>query len=415
MSTANDLSRFQKAPLRYYWHVLTSLGGYPWLCFSARAVCSALGIVTSVLVGPLVDYLIKNPHAGLQGVAIGMGILGGFYILEQIANTLCFFLDMVLNDRLDYASDTKLFYHTLGQSYDYYVQNISGQISSRIGQSTSAVINLTSGIDIIFFDAPIRLLTILVVFTRLNPIFTLITVLCLGGYTVSAVRFLKIANRYNRKTSAANSYGWGKLADSLSNFIAVKTDRGAEGESRNVERTLRRNLSYGISKDLKYIARKSNQTLWQFFLYSALTLTAISLFASHELTVGQLVIVLSLMGQAATLSWVHNATANAAITLSRLSENLEKLLTPHEIREPENPVAIPPGIPTVEIKGLTFAYPKRDNMLKDLSVRIEPRQHVGLVGRSGAGKSTFVSLLLRLYDPQEGGIYFGADLGNELF
>ncbi|HYX08741.1 MAG TPA: ABC transporter transmembrane domain-containing protein [Bacteroidales bacterium] len=63
---------------------------------------------------------------------------------------------------------------------------------------------------------------------------------------------------------------------------------------------------------------------------------------------------------------------------------------------------------SIRFDHVTFHYPSREetDVLKDISFRIEPDQLVALVGPSGAGKSTLASLLLRLYDPSEGKIYY---------
>ncbi len=62
----------------------------------------------------------------------------------------------------------------------------------------------------------------------------------------------------------------------------------------------------------------------------------------------------------------------------------------------------------LELRGVSFRYPGRDAWaLKDLSLVLEPGEKLGLVGENGAGKSTIVKLLLRLYDPTEGAILYG--------
>jgi ATP-binding cassette, subfamily B, bacterial len=62
----------------------------------------------------------------------------------------------------------------------------------------------------------------------------------------------------------------------------------------------------------------------------------------------------------------------------------------------------------LELRAVSFRYPGRDAWaLRDLSLVLEPGEKLGLVGENGAGKSTIVKLLLRLYDPTEGAILYG--------
>ncbi|HEY7495496.1 MAG TPA: ABC transporter ATP-binding protein [Candidatus Tectomicrobia bacterium] len=63
--------------------------------------------------------------------------------------------------------------------------------------------------------------------------------------------------------------------------------------------------------------------------------------------------------------------------------------------------------PEIRFEGVSFGYPKRPQVLQDVSLTLEPDQCLGLVGPSGAGKSTLIWLLLRFFDPQHGRILLG--------
>jgi ATP-binding cassette subfamily B protein len=73
-----------------------------------------------------------------------------------------------------------------------------------------------------------------------------------------------------------------------------------------------------------------------------------------------------------------------------------------DIRDARGAIEAPPLKGTVQFKNVSFAYEQNKSILKDLNFVVYSGQHVALVGPSGGGKSTLVSLLLRLYDPLEG-------------
>jgi ATP-binding cassette subfamily B protein len=69
--------------------------------------------------------------------------------------------------------------------------------------------------------------------------------------------------------------------------------------------------------------------------------------------------------------------------------------------------ALPPGALALELEGVSFAYGDGPAVLRDVRLRVEPGEVLGLVGRTGAGKSTVARLVARLYDPMGGAIRLG--------
>ena len=90
------------------------------------------------------------------------------------------------------------------------------------------------------------------------------------------------------------------------------------------------------------------------------------------------------------------------------SERIFKLLdTKPEIVAPAAAHAVPAGDSTIEFDHVWFAYKDEDWVLRDVSFRIAPGETVAIVGHTGAGKTTLISLLLRFYDVQKGTIRIG--------
>jgi ATP-binding cassette subfamily B protein len=95
--------------------------------------------------------------------------------------------------------------------------------------------------------------------------------------------------------------------------------------------------------------------------------------------------------------------ADAMTSLLKVFEILDEDL---EIAEKDNPVNIPLS-GGVSLEGVTFGYKSYEPVLKDINVRINPGEMVGIVGRSGVGKSTLINLVMRLYDPNMGSVRIG--------
>jgi ATP-binding cassette subfamily B protein len=90
------------------------------------------------------------------------------------------------------------------------------------------------------------------------------------------------------------------------------------------------------------------------------------------------------------------------------AERIFKLLdTPATILAPQNPRPAPEANSAIEFDHVWFAYNGEDWVLRDLSFTIAPGETVAVVGHTGAGKTTLISLLLRFYDIQRGSIRLG--------
>ncbi len=89
-------------------------------------------------------------------------------------------------------------------------------------------------------------------------------------------------------------------------------------------------------------------------------------------------------------------------------ERIFKLIdTPVEIQAPAVPKPFPEEARTIDFQNVWFAYRDEEWILRDFSIRIEPGEMVAIVGHTGAGKTTLISLLLRFYDVQKGHIRIG--------
>lgn len=131
------------------------------------------------------------------------------------------------------------------------------------------------------------------------------------------------------------------------------------------------------------------------------------------LTVGQL---LEFIGYIDLIIWpmialgqVVSMRSRAKASLKRISAFLDANI---DVVSPANPTPFPTNAGSIEFKKLTFSYPDAaEASLKNITCSIAPGEHIGIVGKVGSGKSTFVSVLFRLYNlPQGTAFVDGVDL-----
>ncbi|HYN87311.1 MAG TPA: ABC transporter ATP-binding protein, partial [Ardenticatenaceae bacterium] len=124
-----------------------------------------------------------------------------------------------------------------------------------------------------------------------------------------------------------------------------------------------------------------------------------------RLTVGQLLVVM------AYIASVYQPLESISYTIGMLQDQLVSLRiafdlldTSPDIKDSPDATAIGRARGRVTFDGVHFSYTRRSDTLKDVSFDVQPGQVVGIVGPTGAGKSTLVALIPRFYDPQEGRI-----------
>lgn len=113
------------------------------------------------------------------------------------------------------------------------------------------------------------------------------------------------------------------------------------------------------------------------------------------------------------LQWMSQMINWASHALSASDRVFEIMDTPSEVPDTSNPVPIGQLKGEVIFEHVTYGYEKHHPVLKDIKLEVKAGEMIGLVGHSGAGKSTFINLICRFYDTDEGRITIdGIDLRN---
>ena len=140
-------------------------------------------------------------------------------------------------------------------------------------------------------------------------------------------------------------------------------------------------------------------------VYAGVALTGALIAMGGGITVGNLTSFLSYANQYTKpfneISGVITELQNALACAGRIFELIE---APERSPEPEDPAHPGQVRGGVEIRDLTFSYDPAKPLIRDFDLSVQPGQRVAIVGPTGCGKTTFINLLMRFYDPQGGQI-----------
>jgi ATP-binding cassette, subfamily B, bacterial len=204
----------------------------------------------------------------------------------------------------------------------------------------------------------------------------------------------------------------GELVDVISNFNVMRAFGATAREQARLERLMgvemtsrRRSLYY--MEHLRLI-----HAVLTALLTAGVVGIGLHLWLVGQATVGDIVLITSL---AFTILHGSRDLAVSLVDLTqyivRLQEAIGALLLPHELADNPDAETLPAGGHEVTFDDVRFAYPGRAPILEHFELTIAPGQRVGLVGYSGAGKSTAMALLQRFHDVSSGRILIdGFDL-----
>ena len=216
--------------------------------------------------------------------------------------------------------------------------------------------------------------------------------------------FAKKLKPFSVKDAEASSTLRGRIVDSLSNISLVHEYAYVTGERSYIKKFINKYRVTGLTLwTVSEWILVANGIMLAFFLAMMLG-TSIYLFQQQLISVGVIVMVIAILSRLIDqLFFLGQKMKETARQYGQAKEGLEEILKEHTITNVENaqPLTVSKG--EITLQSLNFYY-EESPVFQNLTLTIPHGQKVGLVGKSGAGKSTFVSLLLRHFEIQQGDI-----------
>lgn len=215
---------------------------------------------------------------------------------------------------------------------------------------------------------------------------------------------IKPMTRATKDASGASSELSGRNVDSLSNYSVVKLFAGARKEKEYLQPLRKKNIEKTMHKSfIQRLFWGVPMLIWDVCYGLTLFLCA-WLYMQGKITVAEIVftnsVFFTVMG---TIGQIVNQIPTITDTLGAAAKAYEELVVPLDVMDAENATPLVVSHGKIEFRNVSFRY-KKKWILRDFNLTIKPGERIGLVGASGAGKTTLVNLLMRFYEPAHGQI-----------
>jgi ATP-binding cassette subfamily B protein len=399
-----NLTRLRAHPIGFLWNYVRR---HPWghaTVFLSVLIAVVCAVSVQYGLKHLIDIIAAGP-AKATGLWLAFAVLCSLVAADSLLWRLAGWAAAYTFVAVTGDIRRDLFGHLSGHSPSYFAERLPGALASRITATSNAVFTTenTGSWNVL---PPVVAVVCSIAFigsVNLTMAGALVgAAACLGAMVYYlARRGTPLHRSFASKAAAVD----GELVDVIGNMSVVRAFGAMFREQKRIAGTIGFELA-ARRTSLIYLERLR-------LIHAVITATLIAgivawgllLWQHGEATVGDLVLITSL-----SIGILH-CTRDLAVALvdltqhvARLEEAIGALLIEHELPDRPNARPLRVGAGEVTFDQVRFAYPGRAPVLRDFDLTIEPGQRVGLVGYSGAGKSTVLALLQRFYDVGSGRI-----------
>ncbi|TPE50572.1 ABC transporter ATP-binding protein [Maribrevibacterium harenarium] len=382
----------------------------PLIVMSLLTATSAiLEVVLFSFMGQLVDWLVtKQPDTFLQEEWLH---LLGMSLMVLVAMPLVTFLhSAVVHQTLlgNYPMRIRWLAHrfVLRQSVSFFQDDFAGRVATKVMQTSLAVRETVMKLMDVLMYILVYFISMLVLIANADYRLMLPMLLWLAGYIALQLYFVPRLKKISKEQADARSNMTGRIVDSYTNITTVKLFAHSQREAVYAKE--------GMDEFLQTVYRQMRLVTGlnlgvqscNYLLAFVIAAVAIGLWLNSAISVGAIAIAVSLALRLNGMSqWIMWEISALFENIGMVADGMGTLSKPLTILDEEN--AQPLNVPRGEIRfdDVVFHYGKQDRkVIEKLALTIKPGEKVGLVGRSGAGKSTIVNLLLRFHDVEDGQI-----------
>lgn len=374
--------------------------------------CAVVALLISVsldMISPRIimhivdDVIIGNDSSMLNLFLTGILLIGvGRFVLQYVKEILFDTVSVNITCRLR----RDLFVHVESLDTTYFDKNNTGEIMARVKDDVDRIWDALSYVSMLLIEVFVHTVIIIVCMVKLNPLLSIVPVIAMALCATLAILLEKKLDKVYDEISEENAV---LNTTAEENISGVRTVKAFAREQYEIEKFREHNEKYCalniketecfvkyypyfqfVSRILPFLILLGGG---YFYTKSTMTIGEVSAFVAYSQNI---------VWPMEMLGWLTNSFAQAIASYKKIKKIYDENAT---ITEKSEPVVLEKVKGNIEFKNVSFHKEDMHDILKDVSFDLKAGKTLGIMGATGAGKTSIVSLLTRLYDATEGEIF----------
>ncbi|WP_319413188.1 ABC transporter ATP-binding protein [uncultured Cohaesibacter sp.] len=401
----------------FMWFYTRPVAPYMVIVSLVSALISIIEVAMFGFVGDLVNWFSASDRSGFLSDH-GNQLLWMGVVLLVILPLLEFVWQIVFHQTVmgNYPTSIRwrLHRYLLRQSMEFYQDEFAGRVAQKVMQTALAVREVVTRLADVFVYVCVYFVSALYLIGSAKWQLALPLLIWIVGYIVALVVFVPRMRDISKAQADARSEMVGKVVDAYSNISVVKLFSHAAREDAYAKQSMVGFMdNVYVMMRLVTIMEVVLKTLNNLLLFSSVAV-GIYYWMAGVVLPGDIALVAGLVMRLRGMSeWILWEVSSIFENIGTVQDGISTISQPQMVQDVEDAKQLVVQRGEIAFDKVCFDYGKDEPVIDRLELIIRPGEKIGLVGRSGAGKSTMINLLLRFYDLNSGAIRIdGQDIAH---
>lgn len=390
----------------FIWHFIKPYRGWAYTFFAMGLLAGCWGPINSLLMKVIINMLPEIKGGDVSPLILpGALLVLNFVLLENVTWRFAGYIHYKFTAVIKNSIIKETLSYVLKSSHSFFLESFSGQISHQIMNLADKIGLIMYRISLDFVRATAQLVLSLFVAFTVNVYFFLTIliwfVIFFGFSLIMSKKLISLADRFAKSEARVS----GQVVDCVTNQNTIRIFARRDFELGRLKTYFSKLLLRFQRKEAFLIFVYAMQGFMLSIMIGFVVYFLIHFYGKGMVNVGDFALMLSLVMRLGHMIWFTMGRVDEFNQhVGRCNQYLRGLFVTREIKDKEDAKDLKVNEGKITFDNVQFRYSDQEDLFHNKSIEIKAGERVGLVGFSGGGKTTFVNLILRLFDVRKGTI-----------